>query len=316
MTLQLQSWEHQLLNWAREPLLNHVPCETVQVAHSVLRTAYTHCETLTQYHSKTFFMASSLLPVEKRRAVRALYAFCRVTDNIIDEAHDTGESLARLENWRRRITSPHPADEVALAWSDTQVRYNIPLGYTRQLIEGVARDLTQTRYKTFSELAGYAYSVASTVGLMAMHIIGYGDPDAVPYAVKLGVALQLTNILRDVAEDYCNGRVYLPQEELAAFGLSESDIAAGLVDERWRAFMRFQIARNRRLYREARPGIALLAADGHFAITAASMLYEGILDDIETHDYNVFARRAHVTLVGKLRRLPIIWWTSRTIGAY
>lgn len=203
---------------------------------------------------------------------------------------------------------------VALAWAEARSRFAIPRGYAQQLIEGVARDLVQTRYANFDQLAEYAYGVASTVGLMAMHITGYSSDRAIPYAVKLGVALQLTNILRDVAEDYRNGRLYLPQDELSAYNLSERDIEDGVVDDRWRAFMRFQVERTRRLYDEAQPGIALLDADGRFAIAAASTLYRAILDDIEAHDYNVFLRRAHLSLGGKLRRLPAIWWMSRSVS--
>lgn len=144
-----------------------------------------------------------------------------------------------------------------------------------------------------------------------MHIIGFSGAEAVPYAVKLGVALQITNILRDVGEDWRAGRVYLPLDELAAYGLTESDLAAGRVDGRWRAFMRFQIDRNRRLYAEAWPGIALLGKDGRLAVAAAGELYRAILDDIEAHDYDVFNRRAHVSAWGKLCRLPGIWWRNR-----
>ena len=131
----------------------------------------------------------------------------------------------------------------------------------------------------------------------------------------LGVALQLTNILRDVAEDWRNGRVYLPQDELAAFGVSEADIDAGQVTDHWRDFMRFQIARNRQLYEEAWPGIAMLNGDGRFAIAAAAELYRAILTDIEQHDYDVFTRRASIGLTGKLSRLPGIWWRSQRTTA-
>jgi phytoene synthase len=175
----------------------------------------------------------------------------------------------------------------------------------------VARDLRQKRYQTFEELTAYAYGVASTVGLMSMHIIGYSGAEALPYAIKLGVALQITNILRDVGEDWRAGRIYLPLEELAAFGLTDADVAAGRVDERWRSLMRFQIARNRRLYAEAMPGIKMLNSDGRFAVAAAGELYRAILGEIEAHDYDVFDRRAHVGAWGKLRRLPGIWWRSR-----
>jgi phytoene synthase len=224
--------------------------------------------------------------------------------------------LARLEAWRRRALSndPHEEGPVALAWADTRARYRIPVEYAAQLIDGVAQDIHITRYVTFADLAEYAYSVASTVGLMAMHIVGFSGEEAIPSAVKLGIALQLTNILRDVGEDWCSGRLYLPLDELDAFGLSETDVAEGNVDHRWRALMRFQIARNRRLYAEALPGIAMLDPDGRFAIAAAAELYRAILDDVEAHDYDVFAHRSHVGRWGKLRRLPGIWWRARRDG--
>jgi phytoene synthase len=146
---------------------------------------------------------------------------------------------------------------------------------------------------------------------MSMHIIGFAGEQAIPYAIKLGIALQITNILRDIEEDRRSGRVYLPMDEMTAFGLTEADLDRRQVDERWRAFMRFQIERNRHLYAQARPGIALLSRDGRFAVAAASDLYRAILDDIEAHDYDVFHRRAHVSAWGKLRRLPRIWWRNR-----
>jgi phytoene synthase len=205
-------------------------------------------------------------------------------------------------------------DPVAVAWADTRIRYQIPWRYAEQLIAGVAQDVEKNRYQTFEELAEYCYGVASTVGLMAMHIIGFHDSQTIPYAIKLGVALQLTNILRDVGEDWRNNRLYLPQEELAQFDLDEADVDAGVVDDRWRALMQFQIARTRQLFDEALPGVALLDKDGRFAITAAAQLYRFILDDIETHDYDVFRRRAHVTTWGKLSRLPGIWGLSRRLA--
>jgi phytoene synthase len=317
MTAYIASWEHRLLTLAHEGLESHVepgPEDSwVYRTAPLLDRAYDHCAAITQEHSRTFYLASGLLPPDKRRAARALYAFCRVSDDLVDRAD--GDLLAGLEDWRRRAMAPHPSpdDAVALAWADTRARYHIPSRYAEQLIDGVARDLLPVRYATFEDLAAYAYSVASTVGLMAMHIIGYAGIEAIPYAVKLGVALQLTNILRDVGEDWRAGRFYLPQDELAAFGLTEADVAAGRVDDRWRGLMRFQIARTRRLYDEAMPGIALLNPDGRFAITAAADLYRAILTDIEAHDYDVFARRASLSAWGKLRRLPGIWRRARMV---
>lgn len=305
------TWERQLLDWAHEGL-DAQPARSQPFTRDehTLAAAYARCEEITRAHSRTFFMASGLLPPAKQRAARALYAFCRISDDLIDGGDENG--LARLEEWRRCALAAPPCDDpVALAWAHTRTTYNIPVRYAEQLIAGVARDVAASRYAGFADLAAYCYGVASTVGLMAMHIIGYAGREAIPYAVKLGVALQLTNILRDVGEDWRAGRLYLPQDELADYGLTEADIARGRVDDRWRAFMRFQIARARLLYAEAMPGIALLDASGRFAIAAAAELYRAILDDIAAHDYDVFNRRAHIGALAKLARLPGIWWRSR-----
>lgn len=316
------SWERRLLALACAPLKQETakPDHRVNADTEALRRAYQHCAALTAHHSKTFFTASGLLPPDKRRAVRALYAFCRISDDLIDRPDGDG-SLARLDIWRAQALADHPptaattndADShraVILAWADTRARYRIPTQYAEQLLDGIAQDIGKKRYETFDQLAEYAYRVASTVGLMAMHVTGFDGPAAVPYAIKLGVALQLTNILRDIGEDWRNGRLYLPLDELAHFGVSEADLAARRVDDRWRALMRFQIDRARHLYAEALPGVSLIHPDGRLAIAAAGELYRAILDDIERHDYDVFNRRAYVGHWGKLRRLPGIWWRS------
>jgi phytoene synthase len=304
-----QTWETKLLSFAYEARRPRVGVGFEPLADGKrLEKAYAYCDALTAAHSRSFHLASSLLPGDKRRAMRALYAFCRVSDDIVD--HPEGDALRQLASWRRTSLAPRPAgdDLVALAWADTRRRYGIPRRYAEQLLEGVARDLAQKRYQTFPELATYAYGVASTVGLMSMHIVGFSGPEAIRYAIKLGVALQLTNILRDVGEDWRAGRLYLPLQELADFGLTEDDLAAGEVTKSWREFMRFQIERNRHLYREAWPGIALLDPQGRFAVAAAGELYKAILEDIEAHDYDVFSYRAHQGAWGKLSRLPGIWW--------
>lgn len=309
------SWEMRLLLAAQEAFHTNSLGDTATIAvdDNLLATAYQHCRKLTRFHSRTFYIASGLLPREKKQAARALYAFCRITDDIVDTASSELERQERLHAWKMAVMGKSaPVDELAeMAWKDTQGRYNIPHGYAQQLIDGVSRDFEQDRYQTFSELAEYSYGVASTVGLMAMHITGFAGEHAIPYAIKLGVALQLTNILRDVSEDWVRGRVYLPQDELREFGLSDAVIADGQVTQRWREFMQFQIERNRRLYQEASPGIALLDSDGRFAIGAAAGLYQAILDDIEANDYDVFSRRAHIGPLGKLSRLPGIWWRTR-----
>jgi len=312
MTINVGAWENQLLAQAYAPLENHRRSDSFSPNVSRLKPAYDLCRDITEEHSRTFFLASVLMPRVQRKAIRALYAFCRISDDMVDEARENRQET--LQQWRKRTLEQHPADDdlVALAWADTRVRHGIPQEYAEQLLDGVASDLTKKRYAHFSELADYCYAVASTVGLMSMHIIDYSSREAIPYAVKLGVALQLTNILRDVGEDWANGRLYLPQDELAAFNLTEADIAAGRNDERWQAFMRFQIERARRLYDEALPGIAMLGQQGRLAVAAAAELYRSILDDIERNQYDVFGRRAQVSGWEKLKRLPGIWWRVRT----
>ena len=309
---RVEAWEHAVLTRAYEALKTPTTAATACIDGAVFDEAYAYCAQVTRASSRTFYLASRLLPGRKRRAARALYAFCRATDDMIDQAAHAGDARRLLDDWRERVARPpNPYDPIPLAWADTKARYRIPRGYEAQLIEGIARDLRQRRYATFAELAEYCYGVASTVGLMVMHIVDFRSEDALPYAVRLGIALQLTNILRDVAVDWRVGRLYLPLDELAAFGVCEADVAGGVVDERWRAFMRYQIARARALYAEAEPGIALLNAEGRFAIGAAASLYRAILEDIEAHDYDVFRRRAHIGGWGKLRRMPGVWWATR-----
>ena len=311
-TFEAISWETRLLNLAYHALDQESKNEPIYNGREHLAQAYEHCAAITKQHSRTFYMASGLLPKKQREAVRALYAFCRVSDDLVDKA--TENQHQRILQWRQESLANHPPiyNMVALAWADTRANFNIPRRYAEQLLDGVTSDLTHTRYETFGELAQYCYSVASTVGLMAMHIVGYKGDEAIPYAIKLGVALQLTNILRDVQEDWQNGRLYLPLEELRMFNLTEADIATRNMDHRWCAFMRFQIRRARQLYAEALPGVAMLGKSGRFAIAAAAELYRAILDDIEAHNYDVFSRRAHTTKREKLANLPGIWWRSKT----
>ncbi len=311
-SLEMTPWETKLLHLAHHALDHNSINEPINTGREHLVQAYAHCAAITKQHSRTFYLASRLLPKEQRRAVQALYAFCRVSDDLVDKESDNQHQ--RILQWRQESLANHPPiyNLVALAWADARANFNIPRRYAEQLLDGVTSDLMHTRYETFSELSQYCYGVASTVGLMAMHIVGYEGDKAIPYAIKLGVALQLTNILRDVQEDWENGRLYLPLEELRMFNLDESDIARGEVTPCWRAFMRFQIRRARQLYDEALPGVAMLGKSGRFAIAAAAELYRAILDDIEEHDYDVFSRRAHTSKQEKLAHLPGIWWRSKT----
>lgn len=314
----VQHWERGLLEMAHSALDSGIAAHEHASDSAVLEFAYRRSEEITRHNSKTFFMASGLLPWAKRRAARAMYAFCRISDDLVDRPA-SANGAQELESWRRMVqfgvqggNLPESAHEVSLAWADARRAYRIPRGYVDQLIDGISLDLRQARYETFADLARYCYGVACTVGLMAMHVTGYSGREAIPYAIRLGVALQLTNILRDVGEDWRSGRLYLPREDLEAFDISEEQISEGVVDHRWRAMMRYQIERARHLYAGALPGVALLNRDGRFAIAASGELYRGILDRIEANDYNVFNRRASLGALGKLSRLPGIWLRSQT----
>lgn len=279
-----------------------------------LDAAYEVCAKITSQHSKSFYLASALLPQDKRRAVRAFYAFCRRSDDIVDVADvDHGYSL---DGWSAASRQAHLQgdDPVLMAWADVRARYDIPQEYIDDLLEGVRMDLTVSRYATFDDLWLYCYRVAATVGLVSMYIVGFSSEDAIPYAIKSGVALQMTNILRDVGEDVERGRIYLPQEDLARFGYTEEDVAQGVIDDRLRGLLEFEMARTEQLYDEGEPGIRLISPDGRFAIASALTMYRGILNRIRVNGYDVFTRRAHVSTAGKLAMLPGTWWQCRQMG--
>lgn len=281
-----------------------------------LELAYQKTEQVIREYSKSFYLASSFLPEKECRAIRALYGFCRATDNLVDDPQAI--QMTDLATWRAKVLNP-PQDmehAVLAAWSDVRARYDVPHIYGDELIAGCEMDLTKSRYETFAELERYCYCVASTVGLMSMRIFGVATgvdyQDAEPYAIKLGIALQMTNILRDVGEDAQRGRIYLPREDMERFQVSENDVLNGCLDDRMRALLKFEIARTHQLYEEAWPGIAFLARKARFSVAVASDVYRGILGKIIQNQYNVFTERARLTRTEKLRRLPRIWLrTSR-----
>jgi phytoene synthase len=277
-----------------------------------LREAHRFAENVIREHSRTFHFATGFLPGRTRRAVRSLYGFCRATDDLVDR---NGATVEDIERWRAQVALPPAAQThpVLISWSATREEFGVDRRYERELIDGVEMDIFPRRYETWKELEQYCYRVASTVGLLSLPIIGLA-PGVSPklaamYAVRLGVALQLTNILRDVGEDAARGRIYLPLEDLKTHGVSEVDIHRRLMGEKFVALMKFEICRARALYRQALPGIALLDRGVRTAVGAAALLYRGILDEIEAIRYDVFSRRAHLTALKKFLRLPGILWT-------
>jgi len=286
-----------------------------------LEDAYEECRQETAQWAKTFYLGTLLMPPAKRRAIWAIYVWCRRTDELMDSAEAQARPLdelqARLDAWEERTRAMfdgHVVDGLDLVMRDTLDRYPQPLQPYLDMIEGQRMDLRQHRYSTFAELELYCYRVAGTVGLMTQEVMGLDQaytsapwsdvPDTSQAAVALGIANQLTNILRDVGEDRGRGRIYLPLEELARFGVSEDQLMAGVVDDNWRALMAFQVQRARDWFARSEAGVRWLAADARWPVWASLRLYRGILDVIEQHGYDVFNRRAFVPMAGKLLDLP------------
>lgn len=280
-----------------------------------------YCEKVLRAHSRTFYLASLFLPSEKRRGALALYAFCRLADDFVDDATLRGTSLAlareRLNAHRRGLDAAfdgRPDSPVfrEVAW--TAQRFGVPRAPLDELLDGVARDLDGCRYATWPALERYCEGVASSVGEMCTYVWGVrGDTSlasAIDYARTLGTAMQLTNILRDVGEDARRHRCYLPVDELADVGLTPDDVLSGRVlarREHWNAFTEGQVARARALYRAAAPGIALLAPDAQRCANACAAGYASILDAIVRHDYDNITRRASVGWIGRAGVLARAW---------
>lgn len=281
----------------------------ISITHPGYQTAFAATEAVIRKHSKTFYFATSLLPSAARRAIRSLYAFCRASDDLVDCAETTQQDL---DAWRAEVNLPsdQQTNPLLLSWTLVREHYPIDRRYEQDLLDGIGMDINFKPYATWDELQQYCYQVASTVGLLSMPVIGYAKGSsfdkAAPYAIKLGIALQLTNILRDIGEDAQRGRVYLPEEDLKAFGLTSADILRGVYDERFIALMKFEIQRARRLYAESLPGISLLSSAARPAVGAAALLYKAILDVIETNAYQVHTHRAHTTGGRKIAMLPAI----------
>jgi phytoene synthase len=286
-----------------------------------LEEAYEACRRETAEWAKTFYLGTLLMPPAKRRAIWAIYVWCRRTDELMDspeaQARPVEELAVRLDAWEERtreLFAGKVRDGLDRVMLDTLERYPQPLQPYLDMIEGMRMDLNTHRYADFAQLELYCYRVAGTVGLMTQEVMGidpaytsapWSDPpDTSEAAVALGIANQLTNILRDVGEDRGRGRIYLPQEDLARFGYSEAELLAGTLNDSWRELMRFQVARARDWFARSEAGVRWLAPDARWPVWASLRLYRGILDVIEALDYDVFNHRAYVPTSGKFLDLP------------
>ncbi|MEC4818681.1 MAG: phytoene synthase [Scytonema sp. PMC 1069.18] len=291
--------------------------------------SYQLCRQLTAKYAKTFYLATLLMSKVKRKHIWAIYAWCRRTDELVDGPIadiTTPETLDRWERQLESIFSGRPTDSFDVALVETLHQCPMAIQPFRDMIEGQRMDLYRSRYQTFDELYLYCYRVAGTVGLMSTAVMGvdteqYTPPwnrSKQPYipteeAIALGIASQLTNILRDVGEDARRGRIYIPLEDLARFNYTEQDLFKGVVDERWRNLMRFQIQRTRQFYAKAEMGISYLSADARLPVWAALIHYSRILKVIERNDYDVFNQRAYVPKLQKLLTLPVAWMRSQVL---
>ena len=263
-----------------------------------VEAAYAEVERITRRKARNFAYGIMVLPRPKRRAIAAIYAFARRVDDIADGALPDSDKRRRLEELHEALDSDPGDDVVLVALADARSRYEIPSAALHDLVDGGLQDTEQRRYADFEELLGYCKRVAGAVGVSCVAV--YGSDDTA-HAEKLGIALQLINIIRDVREDWELGRVYLPQDELASFGVTEADIAAGVSTPAWRALMTFQAERARSFPRDGLGLLSTLDSRSALCVSTFAGLYRATLERIEARGFDVFAGPPHLSALTKLR---------------
>jgi len=283
-----------------------------------LRESYERCRQLNASHGKTYYLATLLLPPEKRPYVHALYGFARYADEIVDDLSSTlteDQKAQWLHDWGQAFLDDADRgwsdDPVCMAAVDTVQRWQIPRAHFEAFLHSMAMDLTVTEYRTYEDLYEYVYGSAAVIGLQMVPILEPSSAEAYDRATDLGVAFQLANFIRDVGEDLERGRVYLPLDELAQFGVTRADLEARVLTPAIRQALAFQVQRVRELEERSRPGVAMLAPSSRDCIEAARVLYCGIVDEVERNDYDVFDRRATVPLTRRLAVAVPAWRRAR-----
>ncbi len=290
---------------------------TVQHAELRLTTTYSVCRHIARSSAKNFYYGFMLLPARKRNALSAVYAFMRHADDLSDDPgmapQERREKLAGfIDSYRRSLETGRTDDPVFLALRDSQLRYNIPMELLEQLVAGTGMDVREgggenggplVVYQSFADLYDYCYHVASVVGLVCIRIFGYRDSAAEEYAEHLGIAFQLTNILRDVKEDAAMARVYLPQEDLEKFGVTAAELGSGVPMEKLRPLLEFEAARARKFYESAGKLLPLIDEVSQPALWAMVEIYRGILDRIERKNYDVYSERVRLSTGEKVKIL-------------
>ncbi|MBK9154070.1 MAG: phytoene/squalene synthase family protein [Chloracidobacterium sp.] len=265
------------------------------------------CRRITKKYGTSFYFATQFFQREMREGIYAIYAFARIPDEIVDDPTltDPQAATAKLtewtDKWRSAAESGGSEDPVLNAIVHQFHKYSIPMDDCEAFLRSMFQDKVKSSYANYGELEEYMYGSAGVIGLMVTRVVGYEGDEAFEYAKKLGYAFQLTNFLRDIRED-CDdlGRVYMPEDELRQFGLSKDDINSHVRDERFVKFMQYQIERNRKVYREALPGIKMLNWQGRLAVRISYVLYKAILAEIERANYNVYAGRVRTNRQQKI----------------
>lgn len=284
-----------------------------------LSEAYAECQRITRSQAKNFYYAFVTLPKRERQAIYATYAFCHACDDIADGTLPPSERESKLEEIRGLVRDAYagrPKGPIMTALKDSADQFGIDQDYFQEVVSGVSMDLTKRRYANFEELKSYCYKVASVVGLISIEVFKYNDEAAQDRAVDLGIAMQLTNILRDVKEDYEQDRIYLPQDELREFGYSEDDMQAGVVNDSFLNLMRFQADRAREYFDS---GVRLVPMVPRRSRACLSMLhgtYGRLLDRMEEQDFPVFNGRFRLGTGEKLLLLLRFWSTSLLAPPY
>ena len=288
-----------------------------------LEDAYSYCKNISRHHAKTFYLASLFLPKKQQNPIFAIYALLRTVDDVVDMAEDklkdglitSDEISMMLESWKSRLKACYAGnvdnDPIMMAWQDTLKSYAIPIDLPLDLMDGVAMDIEFKPFETFEELYVYCYKVAAVVGLMTSEIFGYSDKKALEHAIELGIAMQLTNILRDIGEDVDRGRIYLPLEDLRRFNYSQEEFMQKRINNNFINLMKFQIERARGYYRSSEKGIPMLEKQSRFGVSISSINYGNILSAIEKNNYDVFSKRAYRSFYQKISTIPYVWYKTR-----
>ncbi|MGE5385573.1 MAG: presqualene diphosphate synthase HpnD [Betaproteobacteria bacterium] len=268
-----------------------------------------YCQNLTAKSGSSFYYSFLFLPAERRRAIMALYAFCREVDDVVDECHDVAIAATKLTWWRQEVArigegkAQHP---VGLALQAAGKQFSLPTEHLLEIIDGMEMDLQQSRYLDFKALQLYCYRVASVVGLLAAEIFGYQDRQTLKYAHDLGIAFQLTNIIRDIGEDARRGRIYIPADELKQFNLTANDLFESRYSDNFAALMRFQIERAEKFYEQAFAQLPAIDRKAQRPGLIMAAIYRTTLEEIKREDCRVLHQRISLT---PLRKIWIAWKT-------